>query len=77
VTHTRDGGRSFEALSKGLPQQHAYDLVYRHGMDIDASGDILAFGTTTGNFWINEDQGDRWQLVSSTLPPVYCVRFYG
>ena len=76
VTRTRDGGESFDELANGLPQQHAYDLVYRHGMDIDASGDLIAFGTTTGNFWISEDQGDRWELVSSTLPPVYCVRFF-
>ncbi len=35
---TRDGGRSFETLSKGLPQGWAYDLVYRHALDLDASG---------------------------------------
>ncbi|MCG8546625.1 MAG: glycoside hydrolase, partial [Alphaproteobacteria bacterium] len=30
VSRTRDGGQSFEVLSEGLPQKHAYDLVYRH-----------------------------------------------
>jgi hypothetical protein len=29
VTRTRDGGRSFEALTQGLPPDTAYDLVYR------------------------------------------------
>jgi photosystem II stability/assembly factor-like uncharacterized protein len=75
VTRTRDGGRSFDVLHKGLPQEHAYDIVFRHGMDIDESGDRLVFGTTTGGLWISEDQGDSWQNVSSTLPPVYSVRF--
>ena len=28
VTRTRDGGRTFDVLRNGLPQQHAYDLVY-------------------------------------------------
>lgn len=75
VTRTRDGGGTFDKLTKGLPQSHAYDLVYRHGLDIDPSGDRLVFGSTTGNLWVSEDQGDSWQAVSSTLPPVYCVRF--
>ena len=29
VNRTRDGGRTFETLTRGLPQEHAYDLVYR------------------------------------------------
>ncbi len=75
VTRTRDGGRSFEVLTKGLPQRQAYDITYRHGLDIDASGDRLAFGTTTGSLWVTEDQGDSWKAVSEHLPPIYCVRF--
>ena len=34
-----------------------------------------AFGGTTGNLFISEDQGERWQNVSNYLPPIYCVRF--
>jgi hypothetical protein len=75
VSRTRDGGETFEVLREGLPQQHAYDLVYRHGLDIDADGATLAFGSTTGNLFISESQGDRWQNVSNYLPPIYCVRF--
>lgn len=75
VTRTRDGGKTFDVLTRGLPQAWAYDVVYRHGLDIDATGDRLLFGSTTGNVWVSEDQGDSWQAVSSNLPPVYCVRF--
>jgi hypothetical protein len=75
VTRTRDGGRSFEILTKGLPQSHAYDVVYRHALALDASGTRLAFGSTTGGFWVSEDQGDSWSCVTHTLPPVYAVRF--
>ena len=75
VSRTRDGGKAFETLRQGLPQEHAYDLVYRHGLDIDETGDRLAFGSTTGSVWISEDGGDSWQTVSSNLPPVYAVRF--
>jgi len=38
-------------------QEDAYDLVYRHGLDVDASGDRLAMGSTTGGLWLSEDQG--------------------
>jgi hypothetical protein len=75
VTRTRDGGKTWEALRKGLPQSHAYDLVYRHALDVDASGDVLAFGSTTGSLWVSEDQGDSWTHVSGHLPPIYAVRF--
>lgn len=75
VSRTRDGGQSFEVLRRGLPQGHAYDIVYRHALDIDDAGDRLAFGSTTGGLWVSEDQGESWTAVSHHLPPVYCVRF--
>jgi hypothetical protein len=75
VTRTRDGGKSFDVLTNGLPQSHAYDVVYRHALAIDETGDRLAIGSTTGGLWVTEDQGDHWSLVSHTLPPVYAVRF--
>lgn len=75
VTRTRDGGKSFEVLPNGLPQANAYDVVFRHSLDIDGSGDVLAMGSTTGSLWITEDQGDSWKTLSKHLPPIYCVRF--
>jgi hypothetical protein len=75
VTRTRDGGKTFDVLTTGLPQENAYDLTYRHCLEVNGSGEVLAFGTTTGSVWISEDQGDTWQALSHHLPPVYCVRF--
>ena len=75
VARTRDGGKSFDVLRDGLPQQDAYDLVYRHALAIDASGDRLAFGSTTGGLWITENQGDHWQELPARLPPVHAVTF--
>lgn len=75
VARTRDGGASFDVLSNGLPQKHAYDLTYRHALDVDASGDRLAFGSTTGSLWVSENSGDDWKTVSEHLPPVYAVRW--
>jgi hypothetical protein len=75
VSRTKDGGRSFEVLSEGLPQQHAYDLIYRHGLAIDETGERLAMGSTTGGLWITDNGGDAWRCVSTQLPPVYAVKF--
>jgi hypothetical protein len=75
VTRTRDGGQSFDVLTRGLPQENAYDLVYRHAFDVDAAGEQLIMGSTTGNLWWSGDGGDSWSAVSSNLPPIASVRF--
>jgi hypothetical protein len=75
ATRTRDGGASFEALSSGLPEGSAYDLVYRHGLAVDDSGDCLVMGSTTGSLWISENGGEHWRCFSANLPPIYCVCF--
>jgi hypothetical protein len=74
VTRTRDGGKTWETLREGLPQRDAYDLVYRHGLDVDPAGRQLAMGSTTGALWTSDDAGEHWQLVNAHLPPVYAVR---
>ncbi|WP_410482751.1 WD40/YVTN/BNR-like repeat-containing protein [Undibacterium sp. Jales W-56] len=76
VTRTRDGGKTFETLSKGLPQQDCYDLIYRHGLVVADDGQTLLMASTTGKAWISENAGDDWQQVATYLPPVYAVRFY-
>ncbi|MEO1700349.1 MAG: hypothetical protein AAFU73_23885 [Planctomycetota bacterium] len=73
VARTTDGGESWEQLRGGLPQELAYDVVYRHAFDL--GGDSLAFGTTTGNLYVSDDRGESWAAVAHNLPPVYSVRF--
>jgi hypothetical protein len=75
VTRTRDGGRTWDTLREGLPQRDAFDLVYRHGLDVDATGRRLAMGSTTGGLWVSDDGGERWSLINAHLPPIYAVRF--
>ncbi|HTD04833.1 MAG TPA: exo-alpha-sialidase, partial [Undibacterium sp.] len=64
------------ALREGLPQQHCYDLIYRHGLAVSDDGNTLLMASTTGSLWVSENGGDRWQEISSNLPPIYAVRFY-
>ncbi len=75
VARTRDGGKSFEVIERGLPQDDAYDLVYRHGLAVDPTGDRLVMGSTTGSLWLSEDGGDSWETLSQNLPPVFCARW--
>jgi hypothetical protein len=73
VARTRDGGASWEVFREGLPQQHAYDVVYRHALA--AQGDRVCFGSTTGNVYVSEDRGESWRCIGNNLPPVHSVRF--
>jgi photosystem II stability/assembly factor-like uncharacterized protein len=75
VARTRDAGRTWDVLRDGLPQEHAYDLTLRHGLDVAEDGQTLAFGSTTGSLWLSDDEGEHWQCLSTHLPPIYAVRF--
>ena len=76
VARTRDGGASWESVGRGLPAGDSFAMVYRHGLDVHHTGDILAMATTTGALWVSEDRGDSWDLITAQLAPVYCVRFH-
>ena len=75
IYKTTDGGATWKALRDGLPQSQAYDVVYRHALD--ASGDALCFGSTTGNVYASFDRGERWVNLGSNFPPIHSVRFGG
>ena len=73
VCRTTDGGKTWDALRKGLPQENCFDIVYRHAFA--KQGDELFFGTTTGNFFRSGDGGDSWETVSNYLPLINAVTF--
>jgi len=71
VCHTCDGGVSWTALREGLPQEYCFDIVFRHSLI--RHNEILAFGTTTGNLFISEDDGMHWKALSHHLASVDCL----
>ena len=75
VNRSRDGGKSFETLREGLPQQDCFELVYRHSLVVADDGQSLLMGSTTGGLWASADAGDSWQAVSQHLPPIHALRF--
>lgn len=75
VNRTRDGGQTFDTIDAGLPPAPGFDLVYRHCLDVNPAGEVLAMGSTTGNLWTSGDGGDHWRAIDIHFPPILCVRF--
>jgi hypothetical protein len=73
VARTDDAGKTWHLFRTGLPQSHAYHLIYRHGLALANDRRTLAIGSTTGGVWISENAGEAWKMLSSDLPPVAAV----
>ncbi|KYG73666.1 WD40/YVTN/BNR-like repeat-containing protein [Roseivirga spongicola] len=73
VCRTDDGGKTWKAFREGLPQENVFDITYRHALDV--TGSTLAFGTTTGNLYLSENDGESWATLSNNLPMVHSVEF--
>ena len=75
VYRTRDGGRTWEPLSKGLPQKDAYETVLRDGLAVDALDPAgVYFGTRSGKLFGSPDGGASWSMLADGLPPIVCVK---
>jgi photosystem II stability/assembly factor-like uncharacterized protein len=75
VYRTRDAGRSWQALTRGLPQKNALETVLRDALATDTSNPAgIYLGTRSGQVYGSRDEGDSWNLLMGGLPPVVCVR---
>ncbi len=75
VYRTRNGGKSWEPLTKGLPQKNALETVLRDNMaadTLDPAG--IYFGTRSGKLYGSNNDGKSWELIMEGLPPVVCVK---
>ena len=74
VYRSRSGGDDWEALTKGLPQEHCYVNVLRDAMAVDSAepGGVY-FGTTGGQVYASSDGGDSWAPIVRDLPAVLSV----
>ena len=68
VCRTEDGGKNWLALRNGLPQENCFDIVLRHSLV--RKNEVLVFGTTTGNLYLSENDGEGWECVSNNLARV-------
>ena len=74
VYRSRSGGEDWEALTRGLPQEHCYVNILRDAMatdQLESAG--IYFGTTGGQVYASRDHGDHWGPIVRDLPPVLSV----
>ena len=75
VYRTRNGGASWEALTRGLPQDGAYETVLRDAMTADALKPAgIYFGTRNGQLFGSRDEGKTWRRILDGLPAIICIR---
>jgi photosystem II stability/assembly factor-like uncharacterized protein len=74
VYRSRSGGEQWDALGRGLPQEHCYVNVLRDAMAVDTADPCgIYFGTTGGEVYASADSGDSWGPIASNLPAVLSV----
>jgi photosystem II stability/assembly factor-like uncharacterized protein len=74
VYRTSDAGKSWQAMTKGLPQSDAFMGTYREGMSADNLQPAgIYFGTNTGQLYGSADDGDSWRRITADLPPISSV----
>ncbi len=74
VYRTQNAGKSWEAMTRGLPQKNAMETVLRDAMasdTLDSAG--IYFGTRSGKVFASRDDGRSWQVILEGVPPVVCV----
>lgn len=75
---TRNGGKTWQRVSRGLPERNAHLLVLREAMSADSADSAgVYFGTSTGQVFHTRDEGREWRLLADYLPPIYSVEAFG
>jgi serine/threonine protein kinase len=75
VYRTRNAGKSWEPLMRGLPQKRAYETVLRDAITADCLTPTgIYFGTRNGQLFGSRDDGKSWQRILEGLPAIVCVR---
>jgi photosystem II stability/assembly factor-like uncharacterized protein len=74
VWRSRDGGATWEAMRRGLPQTGCFFTVLRQAMATDAAEPVgVYFGTNSGSVFLGRDGGEGWEEIARHLPTVLCV----
>lgn len=74
VYRTRDGGKSWKAMTKGLPQKDAFETVLRDAMAVDPLDPAgVYFGTRNGKLFGSADEGKGWSVLLEGLPAIVSV----
>jgi photosystem II stability/assembly factor-like uncharacterized protein len=71
---TKNAGKTWQRLDKGMPQKDAWWTVKRQAMCGDARDPVgLYFGTTSGEIWASRNEGASWTCIARHLPEIYAL----
>lgn len=77
VWRSRDGGKTWKDLRRGLPQKDTYFAVLRQAMATDRLEPAgIYFGTNTGTVFASTDEGESWLPIAEHLPLIHSVKTY-
>ncbi|MFN2305848.1 MAG: WD40/YVTN/BNR-like repeat-containing protein [Paracoccaceae bacterium] len=77
VWRSRDGGGTWEAQRRGLPQDGCYFTVLRQAMAGDTRDPAgVYFGTNSGSVFGSIDEGESWHEVARHLPTILSVEVH-
>jgi len=75
VYRTTNGGKKWEAMTRGLPQKDTYETVLRDAMCADSLKPAgIYFGTRSGKVFASNNDGTSWQQIAEGLPPITSVK---
>lgn len=75
VWRSSDRGRVWRAMTDGLPQKDCFIGVLRDAMATDGLSPAgIYLGTTGGEIFLSNNDGERWQQQSARLPRITVVK---
>jgi len=74
VFRTRDAGATWERRAEGFPAGQAWWTVRRQCLVGDTRDPVgLYFGTTSGQVWASDDEGESFRLLFGDLPQIHAI----
>jgi len=74
VACSRDRGKTWRLLAKGLPQRNAHLGVFRDAMYADPLSPAgIYVGTSGGTLFHSRDSGKSWSVLADYLPPIHSI----
>jgi photosystem II stability/assembly factor-like uncharacterized protein len=74
VYRTRDAGTSWQRQDNGFPREQGWFTVKRQAFCADQASPVgLYLGTTGGEVWMSDDEGEAWRSIGAHLPEIYSV----
>jgi photosystem II stability/assembly factor-like uncharacterized protein len=77
VWRTRDRGRTWRAMTNGLPQKEHFVGVLRDAMTSDPLTPAGVYlGTTGGELFYSRDDGDSWEKLAAQFPRITTLKVW-